>query len=159
MRANDGRRRKGDCDVLAWVIPAAAFVVVIGLLGVTTKLALRHVTWPVIIVWTAIFYAVLSVILLITGAEIPWNEGTGLAILSGFMAATSLSLLFLALSIGDASRVVPAAAAYPAVTVIAAAILLNESLTIPRVAGTAIVVTGVILISIEAERPPEDEAA
>jgi bacterial/archaeal transporter family protein len=145
--------------MLSWVIPAAAFVVVLGLLGVTTKLALRHVTWPVIILWTAIAYAVLSAGLVIGGTGLVFNEGTGFAILSGGMAVSSLVLLYFALGIGDASRVVPVTAAYPAVTVFAAAILIDEPLTIARIGGTALVVAGVVLISTEARQVVEDEGA
>lgn len=141
--------------MLSWVLPAAGFVIVLGLLGVTTKLALRDVTWPTIILWTAIAYAVLSLGIVIGGDGLVVGDGTDLAVLSGVMAVGSLVLLYFALGVGDASRVVPIAASYPAVTVFAAAIFLDEGLTVARVGGTALVVAGVILISTERRRAAE----
>lgn len=134
----------------AWLLPAAGFVVVSGLLGVTSKLALTHVSWPQLILWATAAYAVIGGILLIAGVGLVVEVGTIFAILAGGMAVGALALLFIALGRGDASRVAPIAAAYPAVTVLLAALLLDEPLTLVRVVGTALVITGIILLSIEA---------
>ena len=37
-----------------WLIPALGFVLFTGLLGVTIKLALRDVEWPMLLLWTGI---------------------------------------------------------------------------------------------------------
>ena len=50
-----------------WLIPALAFVLFTGLLGVTIKLALRSVEWPVILLWTGIVYSVLAITVIATG--------------------------------------------------------------------------------------------
>lgn len=137
--------------MLSWLIPVAGFILVNGLLGVTTKLALSHVTWPQLIVWVALAYAVISGGLLLGGAGFTVNGGTVFAILNGVMAASAVVLLFVALGAGDVSRVIPIGAAYPAVTVFAAAVLLDEPLSPVRIGGTALVVAGVILVSTETE--------
>ena len=73
--------------------------------------------------------------------------GGGWAIVTAFAAAGGLIFFFYALSKGDASVVVPTTSAYPIVTLIGAAIFLSESLTLPRVIGTALVIAGVVVIS------------
>lgn len=55
--------------------------------------------------------------------------------------------LFKALKFGEASRVVPIAAAYPLVTVILAVAFLGEKLTVPKCAGVLCIVVGIGLIS------------
>ena len=60
----------------SWLAPALAYAVVTGLLGVTTKIALRTITWPTLILWAAAVYAVVAVVLLtvwaLTGADGFW---------------------------------------------------------------------------------------
>jgi len=62
-------------------------------------------------------------------------------------AAAGLILLFVALTRGEASTVVPATAAYPVVTLAGSALFLSESVTVARVAGTVLVIAGVVLLS------------
>lgn len=135
--------------MLAWVLPVVAFVLVNALLGVTTKIALRDLRWQQLLVWTGLCYVVISVVLILDGARFVVTEGSEWAIVMSVMVPSTFVLLFLALGTGDVSRVVPIGAAYPAVTVLAAALLLDEPLTTVRVAGTALVILGVVLVSTE----------
>jgi transporter family protein len=93
-------------------------------------------------------YIVCSVVLVTTrGTKFPLGTGGWWAAATAFCAALSLILLFFALTKGDASLVVPAGSAYPIVTLIGSALFLSESITMPRIIGTALVVAGVIVIS------------
>lgn len=67
--------------------------------------------------------------------------------LSGVLAG-GLGMLtyFGALKLGVTSRVVPLAATYPLVTAFLSVLILGEEVTIPRIAGTVLIVLGVCLV-------------
>jgi uncharacterized membrane protein len=78
---------------------------------------------------------------------LPLGVGGAWAVATAVGAAASLILLFFALTKGEASTVVPAGSAYPVVTVIGSALFLAESITAARIAGTALIIAGVVLLS------------
>jgi len=128
-----------------WLLPAAAFVVIEGALGVTTKLALRSIGWRELLIWTAGAYAVLATCLIaIAGESVPLGAGTPWAVVSGVFASVGLLTFFLALERGEASKVVPVTAAYPLVTAVLAALVLSEDLSLLRGLGTILVVLGIV---------------
>jgi transporter family protein len=134
---------------VSWLIPSLLYVLMVGGLGVTIKLATRHVTWQEVIVWTAIVYAVIAVAMITIGSvPVRIGAGTIMAILSGVLAAGSLIVFFIALRHGAASKVVPITSAYPLVTLILSAIILAEHITVVRVFASLLVVGGVIMLSI-----------
>ena len=53
---------------------------------------------------------------------------------------------YVALKSGEASQVVPVAAAYPLVTFVCSLIFLGESLSLAKGIGTLLVVLGIVLI-------------
>jgi transporter family protein len=54
---------------------------------------------------------------------------------------------FVAIKHADASRVVPFTASYPVVALILGILVLHEPLTVPKVAGTALVLCGLMLLA------------
>jgi transporter family protein len=131
-----------------WLLPSVAYILLLGGLGVTTKLALRDVSWQDVIVWTAVVYALISVTMLVSGqATIGFGPGTFWAIASAVLASTALIALYIALGKGEASRVVPFTSAYPIVTLVLAAIELSEKITPLRGGAALLVVVGVVLLS------------
>ena len=131
-----------------WLLPALVFVVFTGLLGVTIKLALRHVEWPYILLWTGIVYFVLGVITLATGhAALSFGPGIGWAALSGLFAAIGLIGSFVALQHADAVVAVPVMSTYPVVTVIASVAILSEAISAPRIVGILLILAGVIVLA------------
>jgi bacterial/archaeal transporter family protein len=131
-----------------WVVPAVGFVVFEGAIGVTIKLALRDVDWRQLLIWTALAYTLLASVLIAGFGETPSLHGAvGWAVASGGFASLSLLAFFIALGRGEASRVVPVSAAYPLVTAVVAALALSEELTPLRIAGTVVVVIGVVILS------------
>lgn len=60
----------------------------------------------------------------------------------------SLILFFVALGLGEASKVVPVTAAYPAATVLLAALFLDETISPVRVAGILLVIIGVVILAV-----------
>jgi transporter family protein len=131
-----------------WILPALGYVVLVGVAGVTTKVALRTIDWQQVVYWVPVAYLVLSAILLLVfGKPMVLGVGGGWAIVTAFAAAGGLICFFYALSKGDASLVVPMTSAYPVVTLAGSAIFLSESITAPKLIGTALVIAGVVVIS------------
>jgi transporter family protein len=131
-----------------WILPALGYVVLVGIAGITTKVALRTIEWQQIVYWVPVAYALLSVVLvLVYHKPMVLGSGGGWAIVTAFAAAGGLICLFYALSKGDASVVVPMTSAYPVIALVGGAIFLSESITVTRLIGTALVIAGVVVIS------------
>ena len=131
-----------------WLLPALGYVLLVGIAGITTKVALRTIEWQQVVYWVPVAYVVLSAILWLVYQK-PMVLGTGgaWAIVTAFAAAGGLICFLSALSKGDASVVVPATSAYPVIALIGGAIFLSESITVPKVIGTLLVIAGVVVIS------------
>ena len=131
-----------------WVLPSLVYIAFLGGLGVTTKLALRHVGWQDVILWTTIVYVLISAAMLALGqVKIGLGADTVAAIASGVLASTALIALYIALGRGEASTVVPFTSAYPVITLILSALVLAEKITPLKGAGALVVVIGVVMIS------------
>jgi transporter family protein len=139
---------KGQALMPGWLLPALGYVVLVGITGVTTKVALRTIDWQQVVYWVPVAYIGFSLLIwLVYHKPMVLGAGGGWAIVSAICAAGGLIFLFYALSKGDASVVVPVTSAYPIITLIGAAIFLSESITVPRVVGTVLVIAGVVVIS------------
>lgn len=133
----------------AWLIPTLAYVVTLGALGVTSKLALRSLGWQELVVWAAGAYAVAAVLILTVGhTSLHFEADTWWAALSAVIVVSSLVLLYVALGHGPASKIVPITAAYPAVTLIGAALFLSERISIAKVGGMLLVLAGVVVLTV-----------
>lgn len=144
MEARIGRTRRG---VSGWVVPALLYILLLGASGVTTKLALRTISWEQMVLWVPIVYVAVSAVLLATGTRFPLGVGGGWAAATAVTVAAALILFFIALTHGEAATVVPTTSAYPVVTLFGAALFLSERITLVRGLGTALVVAGVVLLS------------
>lgn len=132
---------------MEWIAPSIGFIAVSGLVGVTTKLALSELPPPQLFLWAALAYAVAGTVALALGVTVRLSmPGTPLAVLSGSLAAAGLSVRFIALRSGEVSKVIPVTAAYPAVSVGAAALLLSEEINSERLLGTLLVVGGIAIL-------------
>lgn len=132
----------------SWVVPSLLYIALLGGLGVTTKLALKHVGWQDVIVWTTIVYIIISVTMLAAGqAKVGFGAGTVAAVASGVLASTALVAFYIALGRGEASTVVPFTSVYPIVTLVLSALVLAEKITPLKGAGALVVVLGVVMIS------------
>ena len=131
-----------------WMLPTLGYILLLGVAGVTSKLALRTISWEQLVLWVPVAYIGFAIVFVLgRGARFPLGVGGGWAAATAFCAAASLILLFIALTRGEASKVVPAGSAYPVVTVIGSALFLSEAITALRVVGTVLVVAGVVLLS------------
>lgn len=133
----------------SWLAPTIAYIVTLGALGVTSKLALRTLSWQELLLWTAVAYAIAAgVVLLVGKGSFHWESNTWWALLSAAIVVSALVLLYLALGNGEASKVIPITAAYPAVTLVLSAIFLFESISVAKVGGMALVLVGVVVLTI-----------
>jgi len=130
------------------LLPTIGYIVALGALGITGKLAVRTLPWQTLVVVTTVGYAIVSVALAGLGSvRFQWNIDLFWAAMSAALAIGSLIFLYLALGTGEASKVVPISAAYPAVTLVLAAIFLSEALTPARIAGLLLVIGGVVVLT------------
>lgn len=134
--------------MMLWLAPTLGYILFVGLFGVTAKLALETITWQQLAAWLPVGYLVYSLLMQVTGtARLPLNTGGAWAVLTSLFGSSAVVMLFFALRHGDASRIVPASSAYPVVTIIASAIFLSERITPTRIAGTALVIAGLFVLS------------
>ena len=134
---------------MGWLVPTAYYVVAVGALGITSKLALRTLPWQDLILWSGLGYVAVAVVLVASGqASLRLTVDGGWAAASAALAITSLVALYVALNTGRASVVVPVTAAYPAVTLILAAAFLDERITLAKAGGVALVIGGVVLLTV-----------
>lgn len=133
---------------MGWVLPIMWYVVALGAVGVTTKLALRTLSWQDLILWVGVGYVLVAGILLALG-QAKWRfvGDTSWALVTTGLVISSLIALYIALGNAEASKVIPVSAAYPAVTLFLSALVLSERVSVARVAGAGLVVVGVVVLT------------
>ncbi len=125
-----------------------------GSAAIFDKLGMRGVANPVVALAVRLGVATLLTFayIAVTGA---WRDlktvppGNLWALAAGAVLASALgqAFYFLAIKHADASRVVPFTASYPAVALLLGVLILHEPLTVPKVAGTLLVLAGLVLLS------------
>jgi bacterial/archaeal transporter family protein len=105
--------------------------------------------WQDLVLWLGIGHFCSVVALIVTGRARPSRSpGTPMTIVTALVACAGLIALYVALASGEASKVVPISAAYPAVTLILSALFLSEKLTPGRAIGVVMVVVGVVIVTM-----------
>jgi bacterial/archaeal transporter family protein len=132
-----------------WVAPTLLFTCALGVIGVTSRLALDTLDWYDLVVWAALFYTTAAVCVFVHGRSRGerFVQPDRWAVIAGTLAVLSLAALYVALGNGEASIVIPVSSAFPIVTLLLAWLLLGERLTVRRSLGTAVVVAGVVVIT------------
>lgn len=83
------------------------------------------------------------------GRELVSVDGKSLLLfgISGLMAGLfGMWTYYMALKMEPTSKIVPIAASYPLITALLSVLILNEGLSLPRVIGTALIVSGLWLV-------------
>jgi transporter family protein len=132
-----------------WVLPALGYILALGAMGITSKIAVQRVGWQELVLWTAAVYFVVATFLIASGQirAVHWGYGSLMAVFSGVLAATGLILFFIVVKEANVSRAVPFMASYPVVTIILAFFIFSEKLTLVQAAGAALVVAGLVVLS------------
>ena len=68
-------------------------------------------------------------------------------IIPGVLAGVGLYIYFIALGKGESSRVVPIVATFPLFTAVYAFLILKESITTPKLIGTFLIVSGLVILN------------
>jgi transporter family protein len=120
-----------------------------GLWGFLSKVASQHLPPPAVYLLSISAHLAVVGYLGLTGAwRIPWHSlGAGAALVSGLCMAFGLLCFFRALSAGTATVVVPLTALYPVVTVVLSWAILRESVSGQQLAGIALALAAVWLLS------------
>jgi uncharacterized membrane protein len=135
--------------VALWVLPAIGYILALGVMGITGKIAVQRVGWQELVLWTAGVYVVVATVLIASGQirTVHWGYGTLMAVISAALAATGLILFFIVVKEANVSRAVPFMAAYPVVTIILAFLVFSERLNLAQAGGAALVVAGVVVLA------------
>jgi bacterial/archaeal transporter family protein len=148
-RADASLLAKGRRNNAAWLVPCLVYLLIMGGLGITTKLALEELTWSQVVLWTTVTYAAIAIALFVFWrVRIGVDRGNGYCAIAGVLAVSGLICFYLAVGAGEVSRVIPITSAYPVVTLFLAALTLSERVTAVRLYSTLLVVGGVVLISL-----------
>lgn len=136
---------------MSWLPLTFGALLAFGVWGIASNLALRSLSWASVLGCTAFVYLLATLILASSGkVGIHLGRDLGWGIVAGACGAIALICFFAAISAGgDVSTVAAISAVYPAVTFILAVVFLGDSFTLTRVAGVALVVGGVVLLSVK----------
>ena len=120
-----------------------------GVWGFLGKVASQHLPAPQIYLLAITGHLTMVGYLLIGGlGPVAWNPwGVAAALGAGIAMAVGLLSFFEALARGPATVVVPLTALYPAVAVVLSRIFLQEALTLRHLAGLALTLAAVWLLS------------
>ncbi len=133
-----------------WVVYTLAAVLMWGLWGLTSKLAVRHIDPRSAVVYKSVGIVVVTLLVLawVGFAPATSRPGVSWAFASGLFSAAGGVLLLLALRRGAASAVFPLSALYPAVVVVLAAVVLREPVTLQRAMGVVLAVAAGMLLTL-----------
>ena len=120
-----------------------------GVWGFLGKVASQHLPAPQVYLLAVSGHLAVVGYLLVGGlGPVSWQPGgVGAALGAGLAMAVGLLLFFEALARGPATVVVPLTALYPAVAVVLSRIFLQEALTLRHLAGLALALAAVWLLS------------
>jgi transporter family protein len=120
-----------------------------GVWGFLAKVASQHLPAPQVYLLAVSGHLAVVGYLLIGGlGAVSWQPwGVGAALGAGLSMAVGLLLFFEALGRGPVAVVVPLTALYPAVAVVLSRVFLQEALTLRHLAGLALALAAVWLLS------------
>jgi uncharacterized membrane protein len=134
-----------------WLVPTVGYILLVGALGVTSRLARRTLSWQDVVAWSGIGYVIVASVFLASGqARLRFTTDGRWAMGSAALAISGLIMLYIALGTGEATKVVTVSAAYPAATFLLAAAFLSEPVTIGRLVGMGLVIVGVVVMTLAA---------
>jgi len=137
---------------LEWLLYALLSALFAGLVGVVGKMGVEEVDSVTATAIRAVVMAVLSVLFAVALGKTDVSRvdarALGYIALAGLLGAASWMAYFKALSLAEASRVIPIDRTSVVFGVVLAALLLGERLTAGRVLGSLLIVVGAVLVSL-----------
>lgn len=135
-----------------WVFYALLAAVTWGLWGFVDKVVIEKCGWPVLVFGSALSYVVLTPLIIGMYGKTMWpTSGYDwfMVILGAAAACIGMIFFYLALAKGNASKVVPLTAIYPAITVLLSLAFLREKPNIFQIIGIGLAVIAVVFLSID----------
>jgi transporter family protein len=134
---------------LEWLVWSAATVLLWGVWGLLTKVAIEAVGWERTLLYGSLFNFFVIVLYLFYLRPDP-GLGWGLrpAIAAGLASGMAVIFFYTALAKGKVSLVVPLTSLYPAVTVVLAALLLHEKISLTQGVGVLLALVAIFLMAL-----------
>ena len=134
-----------------WLLLALTASLIWGLWGFLGKIASKTVMPQNILMISALGSALalpLTLLLFYKYFSFPITSGPHyIALLSGFLGGIGALFFFLAISKGDASKVVVVTAMYPVVTIALSFIFLKEPMSLDKIIAIGLALTAVIILA------------
>lgn len=132
-----------------WFLPALLSLITFGLWGLFSKLSLHYIDSKSALVYQCIGVFIVGVIIL---TQLNFKPAVGLkgfsfAIMTGMMSAIGCFFYFIAVDRGKLTTVVTMTALYPAITMIFAFVLLDETLNFKQCLGIVLGLAAIFLMS------------
>jgi len=134
---------------IGWLQLSLTTLVLWGLWGFFAKMLLGSLNWKSLFFFStvaSIFFAV--IFWTVAKPSLNLNTETCSAMLIGLVGIAASMTFYYALETGKVSIVVPLTAMYPLVTVVLAAAILREKLSLTQGVGVVLAIVAVLLISI-----------
>ncbi len=135
-----------------WLFYALLSAIFAGLVGVVGKIGVEEVDPITATAIRAVIMAILSALFAAAIGRTDLSKvdarALGFIALAGLFGASSWMAYFKALSVGEASRVIPIDRTSVVFGVVLAALVLGERLTLPKVVGSLLIVVGAIIVSM-----------
>jgi uncharacterized membrane protein len=139
-------------NISSWLFSSMVTWLLFGFWGFFGKLASRTVTWQNLVILSNIgWFTILPLVMVIFRQYLKFEANQinyYWAILSGIAGSAGMIFFYIALTRGEASRVVAITAAYPLVVVVLAVIFLREPVTTLKIIGVILTMVGVYFLSI-----------
>ncbi len=135
-----------------WLFYALLSALFAGLVGVVGKIGVEEVDPITATAIRAVIMAILSALFAVAIGRTDLSKvdarALGYIALAGLFGAASWMAYFKALSVGEASRVIPIDRTSVIFGVVLAALVLGERLTLPKLVGSLLIVAGAIIVSM-----------
>lgn len=136
---------------MSWLFFSLVCLLLYGLWGFFSKFLSPELNAPSLLIYSLMGSALGIPIYILTyrnSFSFQWQNGwTYLAILVGVFASAGAFFFFNAIAQGEASKVVVITSLYPIVTTILAFIFLNEAISLSKIFGIVLCLTGIVILS------------
>lgn len=123
-----------------------------GIWGFLGKLASLTLSTKQLVLFSIMGYVIVFPVLILVGMRnisFSWaNKGFAISLLAGLISSCAYVCYYIAISKGEASRIVTITALYPIITCILSFVFLHEQITVTKMAGILCAVSGIVLLSL-----------
>ena len=135
---------------MSWIAYSVLILLAWGLWGLVLKVAYKGGGWlQVYFISSLASFTLALTVFLASRQPLTMNRAyIAVATAAGLLGGLGYVFFVKALETGKASAVLPLTALYPAVTVVAALLVLGEKISLPQAVGVVLAITAAILLSL-----------